>query len=369
MVSVEKLTRKVQYLPKIPVASQLAYVDAESRLVQRVNDEIRHHPRISEFLGSNTLQLLENNHRHHASLMVEVMNQGDYQLLVESLPWVYRAYHNQGVAFDYFAAENTAWMAALAAELEQGLAVPILAVYQWMQDSHKSLIEVSMQEPVALPQKLGGSFDGLAAQFVAALQDSNHRLCLETCREAKQLGMDLPTLFENIIYPAMLEVGLGWEHGSISIAGEHEATAVVNMVLSTLYFDAQMPAQTRGVALVTASPGEHHEIGGWMIATCLELDGWDVVYLGADLPTADIVNSAAQHKVKLVAMSIAMPFNLGPARQVIESLRANTATADAKILIGGGVFLRYPFVAANLGADACLHSCQDAVTWAREFDQ
>ena len=104
-------------------------------------------------------------------------------------------------------------------------------------------------------------------------------------------------------------------------------------------------------------------MGAWTVATCLELDGWDVDYLGANVPGDELLAKARERRPQVVALSVSMPFNLGATRDTIASIRAQLP--GSRVMIGGQVFQLLPRLADGMGADACLADCQAAMEWAR----
>ena len=85
-----------------------------------------------------------------------------------------------------------------------------------------------------------------------------------------------------MLAPALIEVGVRWEAGDVTVAQEHLATSTVRAAMQRLLADAR--ADVRGVAVLACAPGEQHEIGLLMLAVLLRADGWQVAYLGADTP-------------------------------------------------------------------------------------
>lgn len=350
-------------LTPIPQETARAYANALPALVQRVNDQISRHPRYQDWLGGNAPHLLADNHRHHGLFMDEVFSAGQFPLLALTLPWVYHTYHAHGVPYDYFQAELHCWKHAIEATLPSPQATAIGAVYDWMLARHDCVIALAEQRSEQATDIDPTSAD-LVDALLTALRTSDDDRALQLLRGVRESGATLPDVLQGLVYPVMQRVGSLWENNDISVADEHEATAIVNRVLAALYFDEPFPRQRRGLAVVAASVNEFHELGAWMVATCLELDGWDVEYLGANMPQHDLVAKTRDRQPQLVALSVSMPFNLAGARSTIAALRGQVP--QARVMVGGQVFQRLPSVADHLGADVCLASCQDAVTWARE---
>ena len=93
-----------------------------------------------------------------------------------------------------------------------------------------------------------------------------------------------------MLAPALIEVGVRWEAGDVTVAQEHLATSTVRAAMQRLLADAR--ADVRGVAVLACAPGEQHEIGLLMFAVLLRADGWQVAYLGADTPVPEAVELA-----------------------------------------------------------------------------
>src|SRR5687768_17192914 len=81
------------------------------------------------------------------------------------------------------------------------------------------------------------------------------------------------------------------------------ATAVFRRVLGWLlgvYGD-----ESAAHRLVVATPhGERHELGAWMVAITAALEGWNVTYLGADLPVEELLGAIGQTRAEAVGLSI-----------------------------------------------------------------
>jgi methanogenic corrinoid protein MtbC1 len=161
----------------------------------------------------------------------------------------------------------------------------------------------------------------------------------------------LKHFYLDIIWPAMYRIGLLWETNQITVAEEHLATAIVGRVMAALYPRFAQFKVTRGTAIVSAGPNEFHEVGARMVADFMEMDGWDVTYLGANTPVAEILSILKRQKPFMLALSVATVFNLDTAQQVIRVIKDDHETKDIKIMVGGLAFNGMPELWRNLGAD------------------
>jgi len=118
------------------------------------------------------------------------------------------------------------------------------------------------------------------------------------------LGAD--AFVDDVAVPFLRRVGLAWEAGTLSVAHEHLSSAVMRRVLSIV----SEAAATSGAAhtIVVATPaGQAHELGAMLAAASATAAGWRVVYLGADLPAAEIAATAAETRAVAVAVSAVLP--------------------------------------------------------------
>ena len=107
----------------------------------------------------------------------------------------------------------------------------------------------------------------------------------------------------DLLAPALGRIGEDWEAGRLSVADEHRATVVAGRLIGRLGPRFARRGRKRGVVVVAAPSGETHALPGAMLSDLLRGAGFEVVDLGADTPTASIVE-AAEHATRLVAVLI-----------------------------------------------------------------
>lgn len=124
----------------------------------------------------------------------------------------------------------------------------------------------------------------------------------------------------------------------ISVAQEHLATSIVMRIMSFLYMNFILLENTKGKAIVTASSNEYHEVGARIISDILELDGWNVIYLGANVPNEELIKIIHQEKPDFISISVAMAFNISGVKNLISQIRSDSNLDNMKILLGGYAF-------------------------------
>ena len=109
-------------------------------------------------------------------------------------------------------------------------------------------------------------------------------------------------LIFSVVLPVLREVGTRWEAGRITPAQEHLASGIIRGVLGGLL--RTMPRPARATRIVFATPaGERHELGLLCAAVLAAAAGYAVIYLGPDLPIADIAHAAVKAEAKVLVLA------------------------------------------------------------------
>jgi excisionase family DNA binding protein len=161
-------------------------------------------------------------------------------------------------------------------------------------------------------------------------------------------GMEPDALYLDVLAGAMVTIGDGWHAGTISVAEEHQATAIMQRLLGRLARNFTRRGRRRGTIVLGAAAGDPHGLPGAFLADPLRGRGYNVVDLGPDTPAEAFVH-AATHADGLVAVGMTLSLDpTDPVREAIAALRS--AEVTARIVVGGAAIADAE-VAAELGAD------------------
>ena len=150
--------------------------------------------------------------------------------------------------------------------------------------------------------------ESLSEQFGLALLAGDSDTAEEVAREALELRFSEAMLYDLVIGPAMHRIGRLWATGEIGVGHEHLATQIATRVLVLAHEAAGVAARRAGHrAMLAAAEGEQHVVALDMVAKLLESAGYEVLTLGADVPTDDLPVLVADHSPALFALSATMP--------------------------------------------------------------
>jgi MerR family transcriptional regulator, light-induced transcriptional regulator len=112
-----------------------------------------------------------------------------------------------------------------------------------------------------------------------------------------------PELLRDVLVPVLTEVGERWHRGHGRIAQEHMLSASVRNVLGSLR-RVHMREGVPDKMLFATPSGERHEFGTLGAAMLAASGGLGTIYLGPDMPAADIVAVCAVVRLEIVVLGI-----------------------------------------------------------------
>lgn len=198
-----------------------------------------------------------------------------------------------------------------------------------------------------------GAVSALADKFGVALRAGSSARAEQAMDQALLAGVAPAVIHALVIEPAMTAIGDLWESGSISVADEHLATAISHGVLVRL-FDALSVtrARSRELVLLAAVEGQRHILGLRMVADVLEGAGFDVLFLGADVPLDALRGFVAEHRPAVIGLGVGTATDVCRLAEAIQAI--HEVSPEPRIMLGGRsvpLGLRdagYPFVPSSL---------------------
>lgn len=189
----------------------------------------------------------------------------------------------------------------------------------------------------------GGQFLATALQAIERLDGP----ALDDCLHRGAASLGLRDLVSGVVSPLLGEVGERWKNGSLGIAHEHLASDVIRSFLHQAVSRLQNPRIGKKV-VVTTPMNQRHELGALMVALAANLEGWQAIYLGPNLPAADIAEASRQSGASAVALSVVHPDDDPELAGELRTLRAKLGTMP--LFAGGRATSAYRGVLEEIGA-------------------
>jgi methanogenic corrinoid protein MtbC1 len=202
-----------------------------------------------------------------------------------------------------------------------------------VQASRAAEIDSEIEELLA-----GPNFAELARRYRQVAVAGKYHCVAELLIRTYLRGFSLAMISEEIIRPALNEVGDLWHAGKIKVFDEHLATSVTTQALSELHAVVEKKPSRGRLALVGCPDGEIHQVGSEVVRYLLEAEGWTVIYLGPFTPLFTFTDAINIIKPALVCISATIVADLERVTRDYEQMRRAAAKHQTRIVIGGQAF-------------------------------
>jgi DNA-binding transcriptional MerR regulator/methylmalonyl-CoA mutase cobalamin-binding subunit len=171
---------------------------------------------------------------------------------------------------------------------------------------------------------------------------------LEVLLDRASVALSRNALLEQLLIPLLHRVGELWKEGVLRPSHEHMVSAVVRSFLGGIR--SSHSGNGGGPQLVVTTPArQHHELGALIAAAVAASEGWQVTYLGPDLPPEEIAAAALQKNARAVALSITYPPDDPLLVDELRRLR-RLLSPTIELVVGGRASAAYGRVLGEVGA-------------------
>lgn len=171
--------------------------------------------------------------------------------------------------------------------------------------------------------------------FLAAILSGQRQAALSVIDEALRAGHSHINMYVDVFAESLHRVGELWELNEISIAREHMATAITQYGIAMMYPRMETPKVKRGSMVVTGVCGEMHQVGANLVADSMEANGWNVRFLGSDVPTRSVLDALVDSKAQVLCVSTTIVANLPAVSDLVRTVRDKFRKQAPRIVLGG----------------------------------
>ena len=172
-------------------------------------------------------------------------------------------------------------------------------------------------------------------------------------------NLSLHEIYKNYLVKALKETGTLWEKGEMPIWKEHFISETTLEYMALIKSQQMREIETMQPLLAIIPGAETHSIGIRMISDELEMIGYQVIFLGNNIPADNILAAIRENKPGAVLMSVTMRQHIDSVTLLIDKIKQTFGTKAPAILIGGAAFDQMNYVEMVTGADKYCKNYQD----------
>jgi 5-methyltetrahydrofolate--homocysteine methyltransferase len=177
----------------------------------------------------------------------------------------------------------------------------------------------------------------MSKKLVNAIADMREEEALNLVKEMVEGGSE-PMAILGAAREAMDIIGQRYEKGTyflpeLMLAGEM-LTQITDIVKPEL---AKMPEVKRlGKVVIGTVDGDIHDIGKNIVSFMLDVNGFDVLDLGVNVPAQKFVEAIGDFEPQVVGLSGFLTLAFDAMKETVEAIKAAGLRDGVKIMIGGG---------------------------------
>ena len=206
----------------------------------------------------------------------------------------------------------------------------------------------------------------MSQKLIDAIADMREDEALEEVREMVESGTPPVDILDDV-RAAMDIVGQRFEEGVYFLPELMLAGEMMNQIMEVIKPELAESAEEQrlGKVIIGTVEGDIHDIGKDIVSFMLNVNGFDVLDLGVDVPAAKFTEAIKDFQPQVVGLSGFLTLTYDVMKDTIEAIKAAGLRDGVKIMIGGGQMDEQ--VRVHTGADAYGKNAMAAVRLAKDW--
>lgn len=188
----------------------------------------------------------------------------------------------------------------------------------------------------------------------------------DLCREYLKEGYDPEEAIFNGLIKGMNEVGRLFEEEEYFISDLLICSDAMYNGIDVLKENIESYGENNlATAVIGVVEGDTHDIGKNLVKLMLEVNGFNMIDLGKDVPCGKFVDEAIKNDAQFIMMSTLMTTTMENMKKVIDILNERNIRDQFIVMVGGGPVSES--FAKDIGADAYSENANEAVKVAKSL--
>lgn len=213
-----------------------------------------------------------------------------------------------------------------------------------------------------------GTKEEVLAKLKTCIEELDEDLGTEAAKEAVELGLDPIEAISKGLGAGMQTQSDLFDEGEVFVPQLVVAADIFENAVSIITADLSEEARSAtsmGKVLICTVESDIHDIGKNIVKTMLSASGFEVIDLGRDVSSAEVVAKAEELKVDIIAGAALMTTTMPAQRDIINLLEEDGVRDQYKCMFGGAPVS--PEWVKSIGADAYAENAAEAIDQAKRL--
>lgn len=158
----------------------------------------------------------------------------------------------------------------------------------------------------------------------------------ELVKRAVESEVPLEDIYSKGLNNGMIKALENYENKEFDIPEVIVCADILNKGIKTIESFGNLNSGEKEKVLISVVEGDTHEIGKNIVKIMLEAAGFDVIDLGVNKSSKEIIEVALREKVKIIGLSSMMTTTREEMRKLVSELDKVDIEDKPKVIIGGG---------------------------------
>ena len=204
--------------------------------------------------------------------------------------------------------------------------------------------------------------DQFYQELLDCMMDGDDETGVEITKAAIEGGMDPIDIVQKCLVPILDDIGDQFARLELFLPDLVMAADVAKAVKDEIrahLLSTSSDATAASKVVIGTVQGDVHDIGKNIVATLLEVNGFEVFDLGNDVKPFDFIETAKKEKADIIAMSSLLTTSMPYMVDTLKNLNGLGVRDQFKVIVGGGpVSADW---AKEIGADGYSNDANEAV--------
>lgn len=178
-------------------------------------------------------------------------------------------------------------------------------------------------------------FENLYIHLVDILLEGDIKKAKKIVKDIDLNVIKTTKIIEELFIPLLELVGDRWARDELSIAEQSYITEVIEKLLDFISVSNEVKINTDLRVLFMALPGEEHIISLKMSTEYFKVRGWDMRFIGRNIPIESLVELIEKNNIDLLVLSSMTSISLNSLSYTVSALQAKLMEKTPLILFGG----------------------------------
>ncbi len=174
--------------------------------------------------------------------------------------------------------------------------------------------------------------------MILAVQDGESEGCADLARSALEEGIEPLKIVDEGLSTGIRIVGEKFGCGEMFLPDLMMAVEAMKAGMDILQPELdkrKIRKKSRGTVMIGTVFGDIHDIGKSIVATMLEMNGYEVIDLGINISTETFVKKIRELNPDILGLSAMLATTMREQKKVIEAVKKEGLRDRIKILVGG----------------------------------